>query len=60
MSNASPETVPDTTPKRSKILTMEKARAKAARLRLMKERNENYLAEREVEEDLELRVPTGD
>jgi hypothetical protein len=46
--------------KRSKNMAIEKAKAKNARLRLMKERNENYLAEREVDEDLELRVPTGD
>ncbi len=46
--------------KRSKNMAMEKAKAKSARLRLMKERNENYLAEREVDEDLELRVPTAD
>ena len=50
---------PEADPKRSKILAMEKAKAKSARLRLMKERNENYLAEREVDEDLELRVPTA-
>jgi len=39
---------------------MERAKAKSARLRLLKERNENYLAEREVDEDLELRVATAD
>ena len=57
------ETVtPDTSPRQSKILAIEKAKAKSARLRLMKERNENYLAEREVDDgsDLELRVSTAE
>jgi hypothetical protein len=56
----SEDLVADTDPKRSKILAMERLKAKNARLRLMKERNENYLAEREVDEDLELRVLTTD
>jgi hypothetical protein len=40
------------------VPAIEKAKAKNARLRLLKERNENYLAEREVDEDFtkELRV----
>ena len=53
---------PDTSQRHSKILAIEKAKAKSARLRLMKERNENYLAEREVDDgsDLELRVSTAE
>jgi len=50
----------DTEQKRSKLVAIEKAKAKNARLRLMKERNENYLAEREVDEDLELRLSTAE
>ena len=57
---------PDTSQRHSKILAIEKAKAKSARLRLMKERNENYLAEQkyehEAEEELtkELRVSTAE
>jgi len=53
---------PDTSQRQGKILAIEKAKAKSARLRLMKERNENYLAEREVDDgsDLELRVSTAE
>jgi hypothetical protein len=48
----------DTNQKDSNVAAIVKAKAKAARLRLMKERNENYLAEREVDESatLEIRV----
>jgi len=44
--------------KRDKTPSAENAKAKSARLRLMKERNENYLAEREIDEALamELRI----
>jgi len=50
----------DANEKQSKATATEKGKAKAARLRLMKERNENYLAEREVDESatLEIRVMT--
>ena len=48
----------DRSEKQTRVTATEKAKAKAARLRLMKERNENYLAEREVDESatLEIRV----
>lgn len=39
---------------------IEKAKAKTARLRLMKERNENYLAEREGDEDLDIELRVSD
>ena len=48
--------------KRSKVIAMEKTTAKSARIRLMKERNENYLAEREMDDSstMELRVSTAE